>query len=122
MNVTLSSIEFPIGETVPIDAVAADLNLQALKGQVTGKQRGKSMLVRLLSGIGETAAMMVGAPSENSAFSEDDLIRMRIADNIGNASDEQMMQMMTMQHIVVSVPAGTEIYIVFEKVGSSERT
>jgi hypothetical protein len=25
------------------------------------------------------------------------------------------MQMLTMEHIVVSVPAGTEIYIVFEK-------
>jgi len=115
VNITFSSIEFPNGEAVPIDAVATDMNLQALKGQVTGKQRGKSMLVRSLSGLGETAAMLVGAPNANSAFSEDDLIRMRIADNIGNASDEQIMQMMTMQHIVVSVPAGTEIYIVIEK-------
>ena len=120
VNITFSSIEFPGGETVPIDAVAADMNLQALRGQVTGKQRGKSMLVRSLSGLGETAAMMVGAPSANSAFSEDDLIRMRIADNIGNASDEQIMEMMTMQHIVVSVPAGTEIYLIFEKSPTSD--
>ena len=91
------------------------MNLQAIKGKVTGKQSGKSMLVRSLSGIGETAAMIVGAPSANGAFSEDDLLRMRIADNIGNASDQQIMQMMTMQHIVVSVPAGTEIYVIFEK-------
>jgi hypothetical protein len=34
---------------------------------------------------------------------------------MGNASDEQIMRMMTMQHIVVSVPAGTEIYVIFEK-------
>jgi hypothetical protein len=115
VNITFSSVEFPGGETLPVDAVAADMNLQAIKGQVTGKQRGKSMLVRSLSGLGETAAMVVGAPSANSAFSEDDLIRMRIADNIGNASDEQIMRMMTMEHIVVSVPAGTEIYVVFEK-------
>jgi hypothetical protein len=115
VNITFSSVEFPGGETLPADAVAADMNLQAIKGQVTGKQRGKSMLVRSLSGLGETAAMVVGAPSANSAFSEDDLIRMRIADNIGNASDEQIMRMMTMEHIVVSVPAGTEIYVVFEK-------
>ena len=92
------------------------MNLQAIKGQVTGKQRGRSMLVGSLSGLGETAAMVVGAPSANSALSEDDLIRMRIADNIGNASDEQILRMMTMEHIVVSVPAGTEIYVVFEKV------
>jgi hypothetical protein len=115
INITFSSIEFPGGETVPIEAVAADMSLQAIKGTVTGKQAGRSMLVRSLSGIGETAAMIVGAPSANSAFSENDLLRMRIADNIGNAGDQQIMQMMTMQHIVVSIPAGTEIYIIFER-------
>jgi hypothetical protein len=115
MNIAFSSIEFPDGSSVPIDAVGADMNLQAIKGQVTGRQRGKSMLVRSLSGIGETAAMMVGAPSANSAFSEDDLMRMQVANNIGNAGDEQIMKMLTMEHIVVSVPAGTEVYVVFEK-------
>jgi hypothetical protein len=40
---------------------------------------------------------------------------MRVADNIGNAGDEQIMRMLTMQHIVVSVPAGTEIYLIFAK-------
>jgi hypothetical protein len=115
MNITFSSIEFPDGSSVSIDAVGADMNLQAIKGQVTGRQRGKSMFVRSLSGIGETAAMMVGAPSANSAFSENDLMRMQVANNIGNAGDEQIMQMLTMEHIVVSVPAGTEVYVVFEK-------
>jgi hypothetical protein len=120
INLTFSSIEFPSGEDVPIDAVAADMTLQAIKGTVTGKQAGKSMLVRSLSGIGQTAAMVVGAPSANSAFSENDLLRMRMADNIGNASDEQIMRMMTMQHIVVSVPAGTEIYVIFLKASSTD--
>ena len=54
------------------------------------------MRVRSLSGICETAAMMVGAPNANSAFSEDDLPRMQVANNIGNASDEKIMQMLTM--------------------------
>jgi hypothetical protein len=120
INITFSSIEFPGGEDVPIEAVAADMTLQAIKGKVTGRQAGKSMLVRSLSGIGETAAMIVGAPSANSAFSENDMLRMRMADNIGNASDEQIMHMMTMQHIVVSVPAGTEIYVIFAKASSTE--
>ena len=115
VNITFSSIEFPGGESIPIDAVAADMSLQAIKGKVIGKQAGRSMLVRSLAGIGETAAMIVGAPSANGAVSEDDLLRMRVADNIGNAGDEQIMRMMTMQHIVVSVPAGTEIYVIFEK-------
>lgn len=115
MNITFTSLEFPSGESVPIEAVAANTNLDAIKGKVTGKQTSKSLMVRSLAGIGETAAMIVGAPSGSSALSENDLLRMRLADNIGNASDEQIMRMLTMQHIVVSVPAGTEIYLVFAK-------
>ena len=127
VNIAFSSIEFPGGENVAIDAVAADMSLQAVKGTVTGKQAGRSMLVRSIAGIGETAAMIVGAPSANGAVSENDLLRMRVADNIGNAGDEQIMRMMTMQHIVVSVPAGTEIYVIFEKsqqasAGGAEKT
>jgi len=120
MNITFSYIEFPDGSSVPIDAVGTDMNLQAIKGQVTGRQRGKSMLVRSLSGIGETAAMMVGAPNANSAFSEDDLLRMQVANNIGNAGDEQIMRMLTVEHIVISVPAGTEVYVVFEKSAAAD--
>ena len=115
MNITFTSIEFPSGETMAIEAAAADTSLDAIKGKVTGKQTGKNLMVRSLAGIGETAAMIVGAPSGNSTLSEDDLLRMRIADNIGNASDEQIMRTLTTQHIVVSVPAGTEIYLVFAK-------
>jgi hypothetical protein len=91
------------------------MSLAAIKGKVTGKQSGKSLMVRSLSGLGETAAMIVGAPSANSAFSENDMLRMRVADNIGNAGDEQIMRMLTMQHVVVSIPAGTEIYLIFAK-------
>jgi hypothetical protein len=115
VNIEFSSLEYPDGSTVPINAVAANMSLQAVNGTVTGRQRGKGMLVRSLSGIGETAAMVVGAPSVNSSFSEEDLMRMQVANNIGNAGDEQIMQMLTLEHIVVSVPAGTEIYVVFEK-------
>src|SRR5579875_1591413 len=115
VNIEFSSLEYPDGSTVPIDAVAANMSLQAIKGAVTGRQRGKNLLVRSLSGIGETAAMDVGAPSVNSSFSEGDLMRMQVANNIGNAGDEQIMRMLTLEHIVVSVTAGTEIYLVFEK-------
>jgi len=52
VNITFSSIEFPGGENIAIDAVAADMNLQAVKGTVTGKQAGRSMLVRSFAGIG----------------------------------------------------------------------
>ena len=119
VNIEFSSLEYPDGSTLPIDAVAANMSLQAVKGTVSGRQRGKNMLVRSLSGIGETAAMLVGAPSVNSSFTEGDLMRMQVANNIGNAGDEQIMRMLTLEHIVVSVPAGTEIYLVFEKAAAA---
>ena len=41
---------------------------------------------------------------------------------IGNASDQQIMQTMTMEHIIVSLPARTEIYVIFEKSPLAEGT
>ena len=46
-------------------------------------------------------------------------MRMQVANNIGNAGDEQIMRMLTLEHIVVSVPAGTKIYLVFEKAATA---
>lgn len=46
-------------------------------------------------------------------------MRMQVANNIGNAGDEQIMRVLTLEHIVVSVPAGTEIYLVFEKAAAA---
>jgi hypothetical protein len=65
--------------------------------------------------MGEAGAMLVGQGNVNSAVSESDLIRQRAAENIGNGADAQVMGMMLTQHIVVSVPAGTEIYLIFTK-------
>ena len=115
VNITFDSIEMPGGESVPISAIGATTSLQAIKGQVTGKHVGRSIAVRSLAGLGEAEAMLVGQGSVNGAYSESDMMRERAAENIGNAGDAQVMSLMTTQHIVVSVPAGTEIYLVFMK-------
>jgi type IV secretory pathway VirB10-like protein len=115
MNIVFDSIEMTGGETTPISAIAATTSLQALKGRVTGKNAGRSFAVRALAGMGEAGAMLVGQGNVNSAVSESDLIRQRAAENIGNGADAQVMGMMLTQHIVVSVPAGTEIYLIFTK-------
>ena len=115
MNITFDSIEMPTGESVPISAIGATTSLEAIKGQVTGKHVGRSIAVRSLAGLGEAGAMLVGQGNVNSAYSESDMIRERAAENIGNAGDAQVMGLMTTQHIVVSVPAGTEIYLVFTR-------
>lgn len=115
MNITFAALEMPTGENVPISAIGATTSLQAIKGQVTGKNVGRSLAVRSLAGLGEAGAMLVGQGGVNSAVSESDLIRQRAAENIGNGADQQVMSLMTTQHIVVSVPAGTELYLIFTK-------
>ncbi len=115
VNITFESLELPGGQSIPISAVAANTNLEAIKGQVTGKNTGRSFLVRSVSGIGEAAAMLVGQNNLSGAYSESDMLRQSLAQNVGNAGDEQVMQLMTLQHIVVNVPAGTEMYIIFTR-------
>ena len=116
VNLEFSSIELAGHESVPISAVGATTSLQAIKGQVTGKNSGRSLAVRSLAGLGEAGAMLVGQGSVNSAVSESDLMRQRAAENIGSGADAQVMNLLTTQHIVVSVPAGTEIYLIFTRV------
>ena len=115
MNIVFHSIEMPNGETLPISAIGATTSLEAIKGHVTGKKAGRSFMVRSLAGLGEAGAMLVGQGNINGAVSESDLIRQRAAENIGNGADAQVMNMIVTQHIVVSVPAGTEIYLIFTK-------
>ena len=115
VNIEFSSIELPDNDTLPISAIGATTSLQAIKGQVTGKNAGKSIAVRSLAGLGEAGAMLVGQGNVNGAVSESDLIRQRAAENLGSGADAQVMSLMTTQHIVVSVPAGTEIYLIFTK-------
>lgn len=115
MNIAFSSIEMRNGETLPISAIGATTSLEAIKGRVTGKKAGRSFLVRSLAGLGEAGSMLVGQGNVNGAVSESDMMRERAAENIGSGADAQVMNMMVSQHIVVSVPAGTEIYLIFTK-------
>ena len=97
-----------------IDAVGKGLDLGPIKGIVTGKNTGKNLFVRSISGIGSVLAEVAGNNS-SGAFSEDDLLRERLAENIGTAGDSELMTLNASSRIVVSVPADTKIYIVFNK-------
>src|SRR5260221_1568614 len=109
------SLILPDGAAVPIQAAATDLEMRPLKGKVDGKNTGKNALVRSLSGIGQVGAMLVGRPSLNQPFSESDLLRERVSTNIGEASDEEISKLAVTAHVVVSVAAGTSIYVVLEQ-------
>ena len=121
VSISFSSLELPDGYAVPISAVGLDSNMQSVRGAVTGKQRGKGMLISTLSGIGQTAAMVVGG-NTSSALSQNDMMRQRLAQNAGGATDVQVTQMMVNERIVVSVPAGTKMSVIFVQPASSNRS
>jgi hypothetical protein len=105
---------------LPIDALATDRNLGPLKGKVTGTHRGRNFLVRSFTDIGAGLATFAGQ-NTSGALSEDDLLRARLAQNVGNAGDQEIMQLRLTEHPIVTIPAGTDVYVVFEKSGNKPR-
>jgi hypothetical protein len=114
VNVKFSEIKLLDKEPETIDAIGIGLNLGPIKGDVYGKNTGKNFLVRAASGMGSVLAEIAGNNS-SAAFSEDDMLRERLAENIGTAGDSEVMNLNANSRVVVSVPAGREIYIVFTK-------
>jgi hypothetical protein len=115
VDIQFDSLLMPDGASVPIQAVATDLDLRPLKGKVEGKNTGKNVLVRSLSGIGQAGSMLIGQGSLNQPLSESDLMRERIGSNIGEAGDEEVSRLAMNQHIVVTVSAGVPIYVILER-------
>jgi hypothetical protein len=114
VGVKFDEIQLLDGQREKIEAIGAGLDLGPIKGTVYGKNTGKNFLIKAASGVGSLAAMLVGNNS-SAAFSEGDLLRERVADNVGNAGDSELMSLNATSRIIVSVPADTKIYIVFTK-------
>ena len=70
--------------------------------------------MRAASGIGSVLAEVAGN-NTGAAFSEGDMLRERLSENIGTAGDTEIMSLNASSRVVVSVPADTKIYIVFTK-------
>lgn len=115
MRIQFDSLLLPDGGRVPIEAAATDLAMRPMKGKVEGKNTGKNILVRSLSGIGEASALLVGRGGLNEPLSESDLIRERVTNNIGRASDEEISRLSITSRVVVTVEAGAEVYVVLEQ-------
>jgi Bacterial conjugation TrbI-like protein len=114
MSIKFDEIELLDGAREKIDAVGTGLDLGPIKGSVYGKNTGKNFLVRAASGLGSVLAEVAGN-NTSAAFSEDDMLRERLAENIGTAGDSEVMTLDANSRVVVSVPADTKIYIVFTK-------
>src|SRR5579884_488198 len=114
LSIRFESLLFPNGTSVPIEALATDTNAQPLRGRVQGQNTGKQFVVRTLSGIGEVGALLAGRSNFNQPYSESDMLRERVGQNIGQASDQQLNSLAVTQHIVVSVAANTPIYVILQ--------
>ncbi len=112
VGIDFDEIELLDGAREKITAIGEGLDLGPIKGDVFGRHNGRNFLVRTMSGIGSTAAMLVGN-NNSGAYSMSDAIRERAPDNVGMAGDAQLMMMNANTHITVSVPANTRIYIVW---------
>ncbi|HLJ27843.1 MAG TPA: TrbI/VirB10 family protein [Candidatus Angelobacter sp.] len=115
IGVHFDTLLLPDGTSMSIEAAATDLQLRPLRGKVQGKNTGKNILVRSLAGVGEAMATLVGQGSLNQPLNEADLLRGRVVSNIGQSSDQEVERLAVTERIVVSIPAGTEIYVVLEK-------
>jgi hypothetical protein len=89
--------------------------LWPLKGKVEGKNIGKNVLVRSLSGIGQAGSMFLGQGSLNQPLSESDLVRERVSSNIGETGDEEVSRLAVNQQIVVTLSAGVPLYVVLQQ-------
>ena len=114
VSVKFNEMELLDGRRQKIDAIGTGLDLGPIKGNVYGKNTGKNFWVRAASGIGSVLAQVAGNNS-SAAFSEDDVLRQRLAENIGTAGDSEIMSLNANRRVVVSVPADTKIYVVFTK-------
>jgi hypothetical protein len=114
-QIRFDSLLLPSLPPLKLEGIATDLQLRPLRGHVEGKHAGKNLLVRSMAGIGEVAAAVAGRGSLNQPLSADDMLRERLSNNIGQAADQQLNILASTQQLVVSFAAGTEIYVVLEK-------
>ena len=114
VSVKFDEIELLDGLREKIEAIGTGLDLGPIKGDVSGKNTGKNFLVRAAAGTGSVLAAIAGN-NTSAAFSESDMLRERLAQNIGTAGDSEVMNLNAKTRVVVSVPADTKIYIVFTK-------
>jgi hypothetical protein len=121
VDLQFDSLLMPDGASVPIEAAATDLDLRPLKGKVSGKNTGKNVLARSLSGIGQAGAMFLGQGSLSQPLSESDLMRERVSNNIGETGDEEVSRLAVNQQIVVTVSAGAPIYVVLQQAPKSNQ-
>src|SRR5204863_786430 len=107
----------PNGREEKIEATAVSLDHKPLKGEVSGKNTGKKLLSRTLSGVGTVAAYVVGAGGAGltRTITGETLLRDRMANNVALAGEQELADVAYSQNISVTLPANTRFYVVLQK-------
>jgi len=116
IGIRFHTLQMPDGTTQKIEASAMSLNFGPLKGQVSGRNRGKQFLARAVTGVGTVAAFAVGHPGGLTGSMDNSiLLRDRVSQNLGMAGEQEVMNLAYSQEIVVTVPGNTRFFIVLQQ-------
>jgi len=117
LNVQFHTLRMPNGREEKIEGNAVSLEHKPLKGQVSGKNTGKKLLTRTMSGVGTVAAYVVGAGGAglNRTVTGESLLRDRLASNVALAGEQELANAAYTQNITVTLPANTRFYVVLQK-------
>jgi hypothetical protein len=116
MSLHFHTLQMPDGRQEKIEGAGVGLDQKPLKGDVSGKNTGKKILSRTLSGAGTIAAYVVGGGGGlNDTITGQTLLRDRVAGNIALAGEQELQNAAYSQNINVTVPANTRFYVVLQK-------
>src|ERR1051326_2654280 len=116
MSLHFHTFQMPNGREEKIEGAGVGLDQKPLRGDVSGKNTGKKILSRTLSGVGTIAAYVIGGGgSLNGTITGETLLRDRVAGNIALAGEQELLNAAYSQNINVTVPANTRFYVVLQK-------
>jgi hypothetical protein len=117
LSVRFHTLQLPNGREEKIEGTALGIDQKPLRGDVSGKNTGKKLVSRTLSGVGTVAAYAVGAGGAGltRTITGGTLLRDRLASNITLAGEQELMNAAYSQNISVTVPANTRLYVVLQK-------
>ena len=124
LSIRFHTLQMPNGREEKIEGTGVALDHRPLKGEVSGKNTGKKILSRTLSGVGTIAAYVVGGGGAglNRTITGETLLRDRVAGNIALAGEQELMNAAYAQNISVTVPANTRFYVVLQKAAVNTTT
>jgi hypothetical protein len=117
LSVRFHTLQMPNGREEKIEGTGVALDHRPLKGEISGKNTGKRILSRTLSGVGTIAAYVVGGGGSGltRTITGETLLRDRVAGNIALAGEQELMNAAYAQNISVTVAANTRFYVVLQK-------